>query len=77
MTLPAVIDVTNAVLRRMLELLEIDHLLPVYPSISEACEPPPGSRHPMPFLHPAPRPPDTCHSERRSPAGMTAAASGC
>jgi len=37
----------GAPMRRMLELLDVDHLLPVYSSISEACDPPAGPRHPM------------------------------
>jgi hypothetical protein len=37
----------GALLRRMLGLLEVDHLLPVYSSIAEACDPPAGPRHPM------------------------------
>jgi anti-anti-sigma regulatory factor len=37
----------GAPMRRTLELLDVDHLLPVYSSISEACDPPTGPRHPM------------------------------
>jgi anti-sigma B factor antagonist len=35
------------VLRRILVLLEVDHLLPVYTSVSEACGPPAGPQHPL------------------------------
>lgn len=38
----------GAPIRRMLELLGVDHLLPVYPTIMEACEPLAGPRHPLP-----------------------------
>jgi hypothetical protein len=34
-------------MRRMLQLLGVDHLLAVYSSIAEACEPLAGPRHPM------------------------------
>lgn len=34
-------------MRRMLELLGVDHLLPVYSTIGEACDPADGARHPM------------------------------
>ena len=37
----------GALMRRMLQLLGIDHLLAVYSSIAEACEPLAGPRHPM------------------------------
>ena len=37
----------GALLRRMLELLGVDHLLPVYASIMDACDPPAGPQHPM------------------------------
>lgn len=39
----------GALMRRILGLLGIDHLLAVYSSIVEACEPLAGPRHPMPF----------------------------
>jgi hypothetical protein len=34
-------------LRQMLVLLGVDHLLPVYSTIGEACEPPTGPGHPL------------------------------
>lgn len=37
----------GALMRRILELLGVDHLLAVYSSIAEACEPLAGPRHPM------------------------------
>lgn len=38
----------GALMRRMLALLGIDHLLPVYATIGEACDPDgSGPRHPM------------------------------
>ena len=38
---------SGALMRRILELLAADHLLAVYSSIAEACEPLAGPRHPM------------------------------
>jgi anti-sigma B factor antagonist len=37
----------GALMRQILELLDVDHLLPVYSSIQEACDPPAGPQHPM------------------------------
>lgn len=37
----------GALMRRMVQLLGIDHLLAVYCSIAEACEPLAGPRHPL------------------------------
>jgi anti-anti-sigma regulatory factor len=40
----------GALMRRILELLGVDHLLAVYSSITEACEPLTGPRHPLASL---------------------------
>jgi anti-anti-sigma regulatory factor len=37
----------GALMRRIVELLGVDHLLAVYSSIAEACDPLGGPRHPM------------------------------
>ena len=37
----------GALMRRIVELLGVDHLLAVYSSITEACDPLGGPRHPM------------------------------
>lgn len=37
-----------AALRRILVLLGVDHLLPAYSSVAEACSPPTGPQDPLP-----------------------------